>query len=67
MINSFSRASEGLTKEMIFEPHPKGRVGFHQADRRGGKSIPSRGNSMCKGSLKHGGEFFLPSLVLMLS
>lgn len=34
---------------MIFELYPKGWVGFHQADRRGGWRIPSRGNSMCKG------------------
>lgn len=49
-------------KEMIFELYPKGWVGFHQAGRRRGNRIPSRGNSMCKSSLKHIEQFFLPSL-----
>ena len=62
MINSLRRASERLTKEMIFELYPKGCVRFHQADRIEGKRIPSRGNSICKSSLKHVRKLFLLSL-----
>lgn len=61
-INSLRRAWGRLSEEMIFEPYLKGWVRFHQADRREGKRIPSRGNSMCKSSLKHVAKFFLPSL-----
>lgn len=53
---------KGLPRRWYFSWYPEGWVGFHQADRRGGKRIPSRGNSMCKSLLKHIRLFFLSSL-----
>lgn len=47
MITFLRRALERLIKE-IFELYPEGWVGFHCADRRGGKRIPSKGTACAK-------------------
>lgn len=42
------RASEGLTKEMIFELYPEGWVGFYQADRREEREFQAEGTACAK-------------------